>query len=74
MAAEHFFAKAWSLSFERFSQKIRDFLKNLLLMKSVIYRNLTCMRRAHYKATELYGNISTRSYYRKESAAVRPMP
>ena len=33
MAAEHFFAKAWSLSFERFSQKIRDFLKNLLLTK-----------------------------------------
>ena len=31
MAAEHFFAKAWSLSFEQFSQKIRDFLKNLLL-------------------------------------------
>ena len=32
MAAEHFFAKAWSLCFERFSQKIRDFVKNLLLI------------------------------------------
>ena len=31
MAAQHFFAKAWSLSFERFSKKIRDFVKNLLL-------------------------------------------
>ena len=31
MAAEHFFVKARSLSFERFLQKIRDFLKNLLL-------------------------------------------
>jgi hypothetical protein len=30
MAAQHFFAKAWSLSFERFSKKIRDFVKNLL--------------------------------------------
>ena len=26
-----FFSKAWSLSFERFSQKIREFVKNLLL-------------------------------------------
>jgi uncharacterized membrane protein len=32
MAAQHFFAKAWSLSFERFSKKIRDFVKNLLLI------------------------------------------
>ena len=32
MAAEHFFAKAWSLRFERFLKKIRDFLKNLLLI------------------------------------------
>jgi hypothetical protein len=31
MAAQHFFAKAWSLSFGRFSKKIRDFVKNLLL-------------------------------------------
>ena len=37
MAAEHFFAKAWSLSFERFSQKIRDFLKNLLLKHKYKY-------------------------------------
>ena len=32
MAAQHFFAKAWSLSFERYSKKIRDFVKNLLLI------------------------------------------
>ena len=33
MAAEPFFAKARSLSFERFLQKICDFLKNLLLIR-----------------------------------------
>jgi hypothetical protein len=31
MAAQHFFAKAWSLSFERFSKKLRDFVKKSLL-------------------------------------------
>ena len=37
MAPEHFFAKAWSLSFERFSQEIRDFLKNLLLITKKVW-------------------------------------
>jgi hypothetical protein len=35
MAAQHFFVKAWSLSFERFSKKIRDFVKNLIKMSLV---------------------------------------
>ena len=41
MAPEHFFAKAWSLSFERFSQEIRDFLKNLLLKCLHIHASCT---------------------------------
>ena len=34
LAAKHILAKAWLLSFERFYAKIRDFLKNLLLIHS----------------------------------------
>ena len=34
MAAQHFFAKAWSLSFECFSKKLHDFVKNFLLNSS----------------------------------------
>ncbi len=34
MAAKHFLSKAWSLSFERIWWKIRDLVKNLLLISN----------------------------------------